>query len=436
MPSWLTRGRTSLLQKDTSKGNVASKYRPITCFPLMWKLLTGVIADQIYVHSDQEKLLPEEQKGCRKGSRGTNDLLYIDRAVIKEVKSRNKNLAMAAIDYKKAYDLVPHSWIKECLYLFGVAENIKSLIANSMEKWKLILCLGNSELGEVEIKRGIFQEDSLSPLVFVLALIPLSFILRKAKAAYEFSENKEKINHLLLMDDLKLYSRSEKGLDSLVQTVCVFSEDIGMELGIENCAMLVMEKGKIVKSVGIELPDGKIIKSLQEGESYKYLGILEADKFLEEKMKLNVSKEYIRRIRKVLKSKLNGGNLVNGVNTWAVSLLRYSAAFVSWRKSELQAIDRKTRKLFTIYGALHPKSDVGRLYIPRKEGRRGLISIEDRVELPIRGLEVYVNGSEERLIQAAKGDKIDGLEAVSVLKRSEKEKRLQDWRRKFYMVSI
>ena len=181
------------------------------------------------------------------------------------------------------------------------------------------------------------------------------------------------------MDDLKLYSRSEKGLDSLLQTGCVFSEDIGMEFGIEQCATLLMEKGKIVKSVGIELPDTKVLKSLQESESYKYLGILEADKFSEDKMKLNVSKEYIRRLRKVLKSKLNGGKLVCGVNTWAVSLLRYSAAFVSWRKSELQAIERKTRKLFTIYGALHPKSDVGRLYIPRKEGGRGLISIEDWV---------------------------------------------------------
>ena len=84
-----------------------------------------------------------------------------------------------------------------------------------------------------------------------------------------------------------------------------------------------------MKSVGIELPDGKIIKSLQEGESYKYLVILEADKFLEEKVKLNVLKEYIRRIRKVLKSKLHGENLVHGVNTLAVSLLRYSATFVN-----------------------------------------------------------------------------------------------------------
>ena len=70
------------------------------------------------------------------------------------------------------------------------------------------------------------------------------------------------------------------------------------------------------------------------------------------------------------------------------------------------------------------------LYIPRKEGGRDLISIEDCVELAIRGLEVYVNRSEERLIQAARGDKIDGLEAASVLKRSKKEKKLEDLEKK------
>ena len=105
-------------------------------------------------------------------------------------------------------------------------------------------------------------------------MIPLSLILRKAKAAYGFSGSKEKINHLLFMDELKLHSRNEKGLDLLVQTISVLSEDVRMEFDIEKCAMLKIEKGKIVKSVGI------VIKSLQEGESYKYLGIFEADRFL------------------------------------------------------------------------------------------------------------------------------------------------------------
>ena len=120
-------------------------------------------------------------------------------------------------------------------------------------------------------------------------------------------------------------------------------------------------------------------------------------------MKLKVSKEYFRSFRKVFKSKLNSGNLVQGVNTWTVSFLRYSAAFINKRKCELQAIDRKTRKLFTIYGGLQPKSDVERLYIPRKVGGRGLIAIEYCVEFAVRGLEVHFHRSEERLAQTARG---------------------------------
>ena len=82
--------------KDKSKGNVANNSRPKTCLSFIWKLLTGVIADQIY---------------AQKGSRGTFkrdliNLIYIDRAVVKQVRSTNKNLAMAWIDYKKAYDMV------------------------------------------------------------------------------------------------------------------------------------------------------------------------------------------------------------------------------------------------------------------------------------------------------------------------------------------
>ena len=72
------------------------------------------------------------------------------------------------------------------LDLFAVAENIKSLLVNNMEKWKVLLCSGNSELRDVEIKRGIFRGNYLSPSVFVLALITLSLVLRKAKAACEF----------------------------------------------------------------------------------------------------------------------------------------------------------------------------------------------------------------------------------------------------------
>ena len=72
---------------------------------------------------------------------------------------------------------------------------------------------------------------------------------------------------------------------------------------------------------------------------------------------------------------MNGRNLVQRSNTWAVSCLRYSAAFISWKKCELQAIYRKTRKFFKIHGGLQPKFDVDRLCIPREDEERGLIAI-------------------------------------------------------------
>ena len=156
---------------------------------------------------------------------------------------------MAWIDYDKACNMVSNSWIKECLELLGVADNIKTLLVNSMEKWRVMLGAGNSELGERNIKRGIFQGDSLYLSVFVLALIPLSLVLRKAKAVYEFSGIKGKINNLLFMDDLKLYSRNEKELDLLIQKIRAFSEDIGMEFGIEKSPLLVIKKGKIVNQL-------------------------------------------------------------------------------------------------------------------------------------------------------------------------------------------
>ena len=74
--------------------------------------MTGIFAEEMYDHLETNKLLPEEQKGCRRKSRGTKDQLLIDKMVIKNCKRRMTNLCLAWIDYKKAYDMVPHSWIK------------------------------------------------------------------------------------------------------------------------------------------------------------------------------------------------------------------------------------------------------------------------------------------------------------------------------------
>ena len=154
-----------------------------------------------------------------------------------------------------------------------------------MKNWETELTAGGESLGKVRIKRGIFQGDSLSPLLFVISLIPMSFILRKVKAGYEVRKAGPTINHLLYMDDLKLFGKTEKQLDSLMNTVRIFSEDIRMEFGISKCGVLVMKKGKLIHSEGIEIPSGDRIKEIDADNGYKYLGILEADDIKDTEMK-------------------------------------------------------------------------------------------------------------------------------------------------------
>ena len=76
-------------------------------------------------------------------------------------------------------------------------------------------------------------------------MLPLRRILRDATPGYHFASNRQKVNHLLIMDDLKLYESNEKSLESLIQTVHVFSTDIGMEIGVEKCAALTMKQRKM-----------------------------------------------------------------------------------------------------------------------------------------------------------------------------------------------
>ena len=95
-----------------------------------------------------------------------------------------------------------------------------------------------------------------------------------------------------------------------------------MEFGIEKCAMLVMKTGKRQLIDRMELPNQNKIKTLAENQTYKYMGILEADTIKQVKMKDKSQKEYLRRNRKLLETKLNNRNLIKRINTWAVPLVR------------------------------------------------------------------------------------------------------------------
>ena len=201
---------------------------------MMWKTLTAQIREEIYYSLTSRSLFPDKRKGCCKGSRGTTELLYIDQYILNERKTRGENLAMAWIDYKKAYDMIPYSWIINCLKMYKISHEVMNFIDKTMKTWRVELAAGGRSLAETKFQRGIFQGDALSPLLFIIVMMPLNHILRKCIAGYKLSRSQEKINHLMYMDDIKLFAKNEKELETLIHAVRIYSQDIGMEFGIEK----------------------------------------------------------------------------------------------------------------------------------------------------------------------------------------------------------
>ncbi|XP_045456452.1 uncharacterized protein LOC123666403 [Melitaea cinxia] len=237
LPKFMTTGTTFLLYKSGCTAD-PKNYRPITCLPTIYKLLTSVLVAKITKHITTNNILATTQNGCKSGSRGTKELLLIDMTICQQVRRNRKNLAAAWIDYKKAYDSVPHTWLIKVMELYKIDAALCSFLSTCMRQWNTFLrhpgavdVSGSTE--PIRIMRGIFQGDSLSPLWFCLALNPLSTILEDSKLGFHLRRGSKAISHLLYMDDLKLFASKLPDLYKLLKITETFSTCIRMEFGEE-----------------------------------------------------------------------------------------------------------------------------------------------------------------------------------------------------------
>ena len=138
----------------------------------------------------------------------------------------------------------------------------------------------------------------------------------------------------------------------------------------------------------------KLTLELDQEGVYKYLGVDESDGIQHNKMKEKIRKEYNRRVRSILRTELNGRNKIEAINSLAVPVVQHSFGIIDWKISELKKIDTKTRKLLNMQKMLHPKAGVERLYIPRKDGGRGLIDVETAFKTATIGLDHYLKHKE------------------------------------------
>uniref|UniRef100_A0A8D8RDC3 Reverse transcriptase domain-containing protein n=1 Tax=Cacopsylla melanoneura TaxID=428564 RepID=A0A8D8RDC3_9HEMI len=187
------------------------------------------------------------------------------------------------------------------------------------------------------------------------------------------------------MDDLKLYAPSHDKLKELISLVENFSSDISMSFGLDKCKVINTKEGKCVTGE-VTLETGGLIESMGDEDLYKYLGYQQAKTIDHKNIKQALEKEYTSRLTKLCKTELNSKNLVKAINTLAIPVLTYSFGVISWTKTDLESLMRKTRVLMTKERKHHPKSCTLRMTLPRAEGGRGLIDIENLHNNQVRSL--------------------------------------------------
>jgi len=381
LPCWFSYGITTLLYKKGSQQDPAN-YRPITCLPTIAKVLSAIITRIMRDHISANDILSDAQTGCTPNRGGCCDQLLLDGMILQEVREKHRNLAVGWLDFRKAFDSVAHGWLVEVLRLYKFSPVIISYFQHVTSQWRTQLKLmapdGASSLSRpIRIAKGIFQGDSASPLLFCLAINPISQELQRSGLGYKCGSglNRLVVSHLLYMDDMKVFAPSSSTLASLINRVEIMAEDIGLKLNPAKCAVLELQRGRASDGMSVDTLRGSIIDDLGDRE-YKYLGIPEGAVLASSATKSAVRDEFRRRVVLLLGTSLNAINLVKGINTYAIPVVLYSLVVLGWTAAEIAALDRMVRVLLTRHKMHHPKSSTIRLYLPRDMGGRGLLSVE------------------------------------------------------------
>ena len=144
--------------------------------------------------------------GTKKHCQGAKEQMLIN----KTINYGNKNsLKSSWFDVRKAYDSLDHKYLLECLSNINIPEHIVQFISRMLKKQKCELFLNRESIGTIELERGIIQGDAISPILFVIAMEPLS---RELNSNHKVVNGDSVLarNHLIFIDDIKLIARNEE----------------------------------------------------------------------------------------------------------------------------------------------------------------------------------------------------------------------------------
>ncbi|KAL3074816.1 hypothetical protein niasHS_014261 [Heterodera schachtii] len=380
--NWTCNGITVLLPRSNDNAD-PSNYRPITCLNTCYKLLTAVIAQVTASYVDALGGLPRQQVALRKGVWGTSVSLMIDALTVADAGKAKCPLGVCWFDFKKAFDSVPHNLIRWILGVIGLPAVTLSVISSVMNKWGTRLKIGGKVLRKtIPVRTGVFQGDTLSPLLFCLSVWPISFALDQLPQ-YQFRCTNHlqlgfSVGHVFYMDDLKCYCPNNEVLTAVIQQVQKSSSALGLTIHHKKSAWLDHDgNGNSQAVLGVPVLVG----------TYKYLGMHERFMIVSKDSLESVRGKFMGRLKTLWTSKLTFGQAMLGTKSICMPVVRYVMQNLFLPKAEfnktrmlLRQWDSQIRDLLDeckIRQVFRSKTE---LYVSRPEGGWGFPSLEDALE--------------------------------------------------------
>ncbi len=325
---------------------------------------------------------------------------------------------MAWIDFRKAFDIVPHTWITACLEMVRAPEIVRRGLAKVMDKWATNLEIRpeGSEMVQhlLRFRRGLYQGDLLSVLPGGAPL----FGLLQTKAGFNLRFHVTPITHVMFMDDVKVYESMQEDLASTLADVELVDVEwvasaVGMTLGVKKCAVAHLNQGRLrCETSGVVVSAG-IIRKIGLSTPYRYLGIEQVFRAHNGLMRARVRQEYLERVELVWSSPLNTGEKVAAQYGWAVTVVRFYMPLIEWYRRDLIELDVRTWAVLFVNQAHHPATSSARVHLHRDMGGIGLTALTFVWEVEVMGAALY-------LVRAA-DSRIEG--AIAFLKHFEEKER-------------
>ncbi|CDR71844.1 hypothetical protein, conserved [Babesia bigemina] len=378
---WFYCGITYLLPKN-KKPKSAAQYRPITCMSNLYKLTTRCATETLKREVDGRGLRSENQMGTRSNVQGAKEHALANIALNEKHKG---NFLATWVDVMKAYDSIDHAYLARVIDNLNLPGWLSNFIKQTIKRWNIEIRWNKNTIMHKKVERGILQGDSLSPLLFVLCLDPLSRHLTRIFPKVELSVTGGRIfatNHFLYIDDLKFFAHEESTMRGMGREVEKFFNDIGLRINRD-------------KSATNTEACASIAKQMEGPETYKYLGVTETSNSLTSDGMFDIIlQEICRRTELLAASKLSGKNLSMAINQYALSVINYYIGVIPMDITHFDKIDLAVRRIINAKHGHKKWANTQRLYLPRKEMGRGLHSMVFRAEAMLLRLWLTLSADE------------------------------------------